>query len=55
MKPDIALIHVTPPDSKGYCSLGTSVDCVRAALIKSKKIVGKPIIYIITGHLYPTV
>ncbi|KAH0558094.1 4-hydroxybutyrate coenzyme A transferase [Cotesia glomerata] len=41
MKPDIALIHVTPPDSKGYCSLGTSVDCVRAALIKSKKIVAQ--------------
>lgn len=41
MKPDIALIHVTPPDSKGYCSLGTSVDCVRAALIKSKKVVGE--------------
>lgn len=43
MKPDIALIHVTPPDSKGYCSLGTSVDCVRSALIKSKTIVGKKI------------
>ncbi|KAK0183077.1 hypothetical protein PV327_001149 [Microctonus hyperodae] len=41
MKPDIALIHVTPPDSKGYCSLGTSVDCVRAALIKSKKVVAQ--------------
>ncbi|XP_015112914.1 uncharacterized protein LOC107038372 [Diachasma alloeum] len=41
MRPDIALIHVTPPDSKGYCSLGTSVDCVRSALIKSKKIVAQ--------------
>ena len=41
MKPDIALVQVTPPDDKGYCSLGTSVDCVRSALIKSGKIVGK--------------
>lgn len=41
MKPDIALIHVTPPDSKGYCSLGTSVDCVRSALIKSKTIIAQ--------------
>ncbi|XP_011309287.1 acetyl-CoA hydrolase [Fopius arisanus] len=41
MKPDICLIHVTPPDSKGYCSLGTSVDCVRSALVKSKKIIAQ--------------
>ena len=41
IKPDIALIHVSPPDDKGYCSLGTSVDCVRAALSHSKYIVGK--------------
>lgn len=41
VKPDIALIHVTPPDSKGYCSLGTSVDCVRSALIHSKIIVAQ--------------
>ncbi|KAJ8684309.1 hypothetical protein QAD02_020101 [Eretmocerus hayati] len=41
VKPDIALIHVTPPDEKGYCSLGTSVDCVRAALIHSKIIVAQ--------------
>ncbi|KOX72759.1 4-hydroxybutyrate coenzyme A transferase [Melipona quadrifasciata] len=39
VKPDIALIHVSPPDDKGYCSLGTSVDCVRAALSHSKYIV----------------
>lgn len=41
IKPDIALIHVTPPDSKGYCSLGTSVDCVRSALMHSKVIVAQ--------------
>lgn len=31
---------VSPPDQHGYCSLGTSVDCVRAALQHSKVIVG---------------
>lgn len=29
---DAALIHVSPPDEHGYCSLGTSVDVARAAL-----------------------
>jgi acyl-CoA hydrolase len=28
---DVALIHVSPPDAHGYCSLGTSVDVSRAA------------------------
>jgi len=41
VKPDVALIHVSPPDRHGYCSLGTSVDCVRAGLLNSKKIVGE--------------
>ncbi|XP_011505175.1 PREDICTED: uncharacterized protein LOC105367992 [Ceratosolen solmsi marchali] len=41
IKPNIALIQVTPPDSKGYCSLGTSIDCVRAALIHSKVVVAQ--------------
>lgn len=40
VQPDVALVHVSPPDRHGYCSLGTSVDCVRAALLHSKKIVG---------------
>lgn len=33
---DVALVQVTPPDNHGYCSLGTSVDCTRAALQHSK-------------------
>ncbi len=28
---DVALIHVTPPDSRGRCSLGISVDIVKSA------------------------
>lgn len=41
VKPDVSFIHVSPPDNHGFCSLGTSVDCVRAALLNSKLIVGK--------------
>lgn len=40
-KPDIALIQVSPPDQHGYCSLGTSVDCVRAAMTHSKLIIAQ--------------
>lgn len=29
---DIALIQTSPPDVHGFCSLGVSVDCVRAAV-----------------------
>ncbi|KPJ08934.1 4-hydroxybutyrate coenzyme A transferase [Papilio machaon] len=32
--------YVSPPDQHGYCSLGTSVDCVRSALVNSKIIIG---------------
>lgn len=31
-KPNVALVQVSPPDSHGYCSLGTSVDVARAAV-----------------------
>lgn len=40
-KPDVAMVHVSPPDEHGYCSLGTSVDCVRAAMANSKKIIAQ--------------
>jgi acyl-CoA hydrolase len=29
---DVALIHVSPPDAHGYCTLGVSVDVARAAV-----------------------
>ncbi|EDW16918.1 4-hydroxybutyrate coenzyme A transferase [Drosophila mojavensis] len=41
VKPDVAFIHVSPPDNHGFCSLGTSVDCVRTALLHSKMIVAQ--------------
>ena len=38
---DVALIHVTPPDNHGFCSLGTSVDCTRSAVQQAKYIIGR--------------
>lgn len=37
-KVDIALVHVSPPDKHGYCTLGTSVD-VTASAIKAADLV----------------
>ncbi|MFC1543160.1 acetyl-CoA hydrolase/transferase family protein [Candidatus Neomarinimicrobiota bacterium] len=41
MKPDVALIQVSPPDPWGYCSLGVSVDVVRAAYKASKTVIAE--------------
>ncbi|KAL4220926.1 hypothetical protein ACF0H5_019192 [Mactra antiquata] len=38
---DVALIHVSPPDQHGFCSLGTSVDCTRAAVQHAKYIIAQ--------------
>ncbi|RZL42865.1 MAG: acetyl-CoA hydrolase/transferase family protein [Pedobacter sp.] len=38
---DVALIQVSPPDSHGYCSLGTSVDIARSAVEVAKHIVAQ--------------
>ena len=38
---DVALIHVSPPDKHGFCSLGVSVDVARAATQNAKYIIGK--------------
>ena len=35
------MVQVTPVDKHGFHSLGTSVDCTRAALIHSKYIIGQ--------------
>ncbi|KAL2730852.1 4-hydroxybutyrate coenzyme A transferase-like [Vespula squamosa] len=37
--PDVALIHVSAPDPRGFCSLGVSVDCTRAAICTAKVII----------------
>ncbi|PIT99891.1 MAG: 4-hydroxybutyrate CoA-transferase [Bdellovibrionales bacterium CG10_big_fil_rev_8_21_14_0_10_45_34] len=38
---DLALVHVSPPDKNGYCSLGVSVDVVRAASESAKYIIAQ--------------
>jgi acyl-CoA hydrolase len=38
---DVALIHVSPPDAHGYCSLGTSVDIARAAVKNAKYVIAQ--------------
>ncbi|HEY3063593.1 MAG TPA: acetyl-CoA hydrolase/transferase C-terminal domain-containing protein [Chloroflexota bacterium] len=38
---DVALIHVSPPDVHGYCSLGTSVDVVPAAIQSARLVIAQ--------------
>ena len=38
---DVALLHVSPPDKHGFCSLGTSVDISRAAAENAKFIIAQ--------------
>ena len=38
---DVALVQVTPPDAHGYCSLGVSVDIVKAAVDVARVVVAE--------------
>ena len=38
---DVALVHLSPPDQHGFCSLGPSVDITRSAIQNAKYIIGK--------------
>ncbi|MBL7846766.1 MAG: acetyl-CoA hydrolase/transferase family protein [Cyclobacteriaceae bacterium] len=38
---DVALIHVSPPDKHGYCSLGVSVDTVISAMKYAKHVIAQ--------------
>jgi len=38
---DVALMHVSPPDKHGYCSLGVSVDIASAALKNAKHVIAQ--------------
>jgi acyl-CoA hydrolase len=38
---DVALINITPPDRHGFCSLGTSVDCARAAVESAHTVIAQ--------------
>ncbi len=41
MQIDVSLIHVSPPDNHGFCSLGTGVDCTMAAADTSKTVIAQ--------------
>ena len=36
---DVALVQVSPPDKRGYCSLGVSVDVARAAVDSARVVI----------------
>lgn len=38
---DVAMVQVSPPDKHGFCSLGVSVDCSRAAVETAKKVIAQ--------------
>lgn len=38
---DVALVHVSPPDKHGFCSLGVSVDVARSAVKNSKYVIAQ--------------
>ena len=38
---DVAMVQLSPPDAHGYCSLGTSVDCARAAVDSARFVVAE--------------
>ncbi len=38
---DVALIHVSPPDRHGYCSLGVSVEATQAAIENAKHVIAQ--------------
>ncbi len=41
LKPDVALVMVTPPNAEGYCSLGVSVDYTLEAIKQSKTVIAQ--------------
>ncbi len=38
---DVALVHVSPPDRHGYCSLGVSVDIARSAVRNARLVIAQ--------------
>lgn len=41
VKLNVALIHVSPPDKHGFCSLGISVDATRAAILNANTVIAQ--------------
>lgn len=38
---DVAMVHVSPPDKHGYCTLGTSVDAALSAVQTARKVIAQ--------------
>ena len=38
---DVAIVHVSPPDNHGYCSLGVSVDIAVSAVMAAKYVIAQ--------------
>ena len=38
---DVAIVHVSPPDKHGFCSLGVSVDIARQAVLSAKHVIAQ--------------
>lgn len=38
---DVAIVHVSPPDQHGFCSLGISVDVTREAVLSAKHVIAQ--------------
>lgn len=38
---DVAIVHVSPPDKHGYCSLGTSIDAAWTAVREAKRVIAQ--------------
>lgn len=38
---DVALVHVSPPDKHGFCSLGVSVDVARSAVRNARRVIAQ--------------
>lgn len=38
---DVAMVHVSPPDKHGYCTLGTSIDAAKTAVQTAKKVIAQ--------------
>jgi 4-hydroxybutyrate CoA-transferase len=41
LPPDVALVHLSPPDRHGWCSFGLSVDYTKPAALAARKIVAQ--------------
>jgi len=41
LKPDVAIVQVSPPDEHGYCTLGVSVDIARSAVANAKYVIAQ--------------